>query len=581
MAPSQHVLDANTVCLWRFDGAGPTHADLGPLNLTLTESVDAQVTTVAGKFGNGVSLSQKVGTVYQGLTSAYTTALRTTFLGNYTLEFWVYFNGAPEAIFGDILVSYRGHNGTYPSSNALIGLTRLPSRTLSFGWLYGSTPSVASVASTGTLADGVWHHVACVKELSGATYTAKIYINGVLDNTATALPNTDGGTDATVALVLGFLYKDTHASLYTANCIFDDVRISNVVRSPAIILYDATGVGAGISVIRVAPELNGQNFGVPYLFAPLCPAPIVPNTFTPENLQLLSTQESYLKLTLTFSDTLDALGSYINPGLWAFTTSATPITATSVSLSGATVTIAHTEPSLGENYILNIPAGAISKSGRISNVPSTTSFAGAGQVPVAYSAIATDPNHFLLQFSEAVSNATATNILNYSLDPALNVVSIVSDGGSPSKYIVETGDQTSLEVYSVTISNVEDLAGNPILTPAEIPVQFFGFANSSSTPPVIDNMLPTPGTNLAPSQPITFTVTDDTGFSALVLALSIPEKGISEVIHNGISFSSRYLGASNTRTAIPFGYEFSILRDGGWPGNVNLIPYVLDLEGQG
>lgn len=338
---------------------------------------------------------------------------------------------------------------------------------------------------------------------------------------------------------------------------------------------------ANISAIRIAPELNGQNYGAT-LHPPALATPIAPKSLQPEDLTLLSTQESYLKLTLVFSDNVTINAPYTNPVHWAFATSAAPITATSVSINGPVLTITHTEPTQGQLYTLTIPNGAIDVNGRNINIPPTTAFTGAGVSPVAYSAIATDSEHIVVQFSEAVDGTAgpngAINIANYTIVPSLNVLSAVQN--TPSKYTLETEIQQSLQVYDLTIENIKDANQNEIVSPADIPVQFFGFASSSSAVPVISNMTPTPGTSINSNQVIEFDVTDDTGFTVLVLTLSVPSLGINEVIHSGLAFGVRYSGVENIRTPISFGYHYELVRDGGWPDDITIIPYVVDLEGQ-
>jgi hypothetical protein len=338
---------------------------------------------------------------------------------------------------------------------------------------------------------------------------------------------------------------------------------------------------ADISVIRVAPELNGQNYGV-IVFPPSLAPVFSPPSLQPENLTLLSTQEAYLKVTLVFSDNVILNAPYNIPGNWVFSTSASPITATSVSVSGPVLTIQHTEPTQGSLYTLTIPTGAITVTGRINDIPTSTTFNGVGVNPVLYSAIAADAEHVIVQFSEAVDGTAgpngAININNYTITPTLNIISAVQI--SPTKYNLETDSQSPLQIYDLEVQNIKDTNSNEIVTPADIPVQFFGFASASSAVPVIANMTPAPGTSISGSQVIEFDVTDDTGFSVLVITLSVPSKGISEVIHSGTMFGSRYAGVANVRTPISFGYHYELLRDGGWPADITIIPYVVDLEGQ-
>ncbi len=78
----------------------------------------------------------------------------------------------------------------------------------------------ASVSATTNIATGQWHHVAAVREAG----IAKIYVDGVLENSVdvTALDSTD--TQSGVFYVGGYNYSPT-ASL-------DEVRVSNIARQP-------------------------------------------------------------------------------------------------------------------------------------------------------------------------------------------------------------------------------------------------------------------------------------------------------------------------------------------------------------
>ena len=51
----------------------------------------------------------------------------------------------------------------------------------------------------------------------------------------------------------------------------------------------------------------------------------------------------------------------------------------------------------------------------------------------------------------------------------------------------------------------------------------------------------------------------------------------TEVIYNGVNFGAYYTNPTNTRTSLPNGgYQFTILRDGGWP--VGAFPLASSLD---
>lgn len=102
-----------------------------------------------------------------------------------------------------------------------------------------------------------------------------------------------------------------------------------------------------------------------------------------------------------------------------------------------------------------------------------------------------------------------------------------------------------------------------------------------NNPPVVSNVAPAVGTALAPSDRVTFDVTDDSGvfrriqlkaeyFSGAVLALR-------ELIWDGATFDPRFLGS--TVTAIAGGWHFDLVRSGGWPSAPSVTPYAIDQLG--
>jgi hypothetical protein len=67
--------------------------------------------------------------------------------------------------------------------------------------------------------------------------------------------------------------------------------------------------------------------------------------------------------------------------------------------------------------------------------------------------------------------------------------------------------------------------------------------------------------------PIVFTVvgTASVGIRRAWASLAFPGIVGDEVVHNGSRFGAFYTGGTNTRAAITNGYQYTILRDGGWP----------------
>ena len=85
-------------------------------------------------------------------------------------------------------------------------------------------------------------------------------------------------------------------------------------------------------------------------------------------------------------------------------------------------------------------------------------------IPVLNSLSVASANELLLTFSEPVSTATAENIANYVADNGLgNPVTAVREAGAPQQVRLTFGtDFTEGLQYSLTVSGVQDLAGNPM-----------------------------------------------------------------------------------------------------------------------
>ncbi len=93
-----------------------------------------------------------------------------------------------------------------------------------------------------------------------------------------------------------------------------------------------------------------------------------------------------------------------------------------------------------------------------------------------------------------------------------------------------------------------------------------------TTKPVVTIISPAPGDELGPSVPIVFTVTDNSGlFRRILPAIRFegPGAGNTELVHDGDEFLGGYVLQSD-RQPITQGFQYTVLRDGGWP--ISFIP---------
>lgn len=95
----------------------------------------------------------------------------------------------------------------------------------------------------------------------------------------------------------------------------------------------------------------------------------------------------------------------------------------------------------------------------------------------------------------------------------------------------------------------------------------FTFAGTAKdiVPPTTTIISPGAG-NINTTTPLVFNVVDNVSQAALaslIVTITFPISGIKEVVHDGITFGPKYQLAA-TKSSITKGYQFSIVRDGGW-----------------
>lgn len=98
-----------------------------------------------------------------------------------------------------------------------------------------------------------------------------------------------------------------------------------------------------------------------------------------------------------------------------------------------------------------------------------------------------------------------------------------------------------------------------------------------TTPPVVGNFVPTPGTPLARQDSISFDVTDASPIKVLIVGARFAD-GTYEIIHDGVDFAPRYAGFSS-RVAISGGFHFDVRRRLGWLSGPTIIVWPVDDAG--
>jgi len=187
------------------------------------------------------------------------------------------------------------------------------------------------------------------------------------------------------------------------------------------------------------------------------PAPAPPNFLT------LGTTPAAAYIDVQFDASVAALTLQAAlPAYWTFSGGSTAITATSVVLSAAdTVRVYHTEPKGGETYTLTLPLSGLKSATSVPyNGAGTLNFTSVSQAPTAVQAQVIDNKTVRVIFSEAVRPAEALVGSNYSIAPPLTVLSVTQE--TSNRFVLTTAAQTPSTVYTITVSNVKDLAGNPV-----------------------------------------------------------------------------------------------------------------------
>ena len=106
----------------------------------------------------------------------------------------------------------------------------------------------------------------------------------------------------------------------------------------------------------------------------------------------------------------------------------------------------------------------------------------------------------------------------------------------------------------------------------------FVTADDAGAHPTIGNYVPTPGTPIGANDGVTFDVTGANSLRRVIVSVTSADTGIAEVVHDGDSFSGRFVNGSS-RVGISGGYRYTIKRQGGWTGAPTFRVYATDVTG--
>lgn len=168
-----------------------------------------------------------------------------------------------------------------------------------------------------------------------------------------------------------------------------------------------------------------------------------------------------LGIEVTLSANGALTGDSLLPSKWVVTAGGVPLTVSAVQIAGTLITLTTNEATDGASYTLSIPQGiADLSSGNPCLGPFVWNFTGDGIAPTAFMAQTIDGRHVRVIFSEPVRADDATVAANYSIDNGLTVSAVSQE--TDRNYVLTTSLQVPSVFYTITITNVRDLAGNPV-----------------------------------------------------------------------------------------------------------------------
>ncbi|MBI4849380.1 MAG: hypothetical protein HY808_12540 [Nitrospirae bacterium] len=228
-----HILDANTVALWRLNEAlASSNAadDTGSYFLTQFGSPGI----IPGQIDNGRLLNGST-KFFQRPGDAN---LGTVFNGAWTYEGWVYLD--PSFSVAANLFIYNGLQFSFNPSDTILAEVGVKADRKIYWHQWHSTSTYTEVASNAVLQTGQFYHIAVSRTAQGDNfYTYRLYVNGVIDTTTTDVAGLNyavSGASHYIGLgnYTGIAGFGTGGNVLNGR--LDDTRISKVARSAAEIL---------------------------------------------------------------------------------------------------------------------------------------------------------------------------------------------------------------------------------------------------------------------------------------------------------------------------------------------------------
>lgn len=228
--PQGAILDGNCFAMWRaennLDDAG---------NYNLTSSSGGGYTETIGQINNAFFLDKTTTNV-----GYYAPTLNSDLLylrnGAYSVEAWVYLRDIP--VIQEFVLIENGLAFSFTAADTIqVQVGILQSLQVYVNQWHNPSTSTQTTSS-GVIPLNTWTHIAAVRTPTGPTFTFQIYINGVLDTTATGVTGLDGPTFAAVGTLQHYIGIGAYVDIAgpgnqgpPGNMNIDDIRFSKVARS--------------------------------------------------------------------------------------------------------------------------------------------------------------------------------------------------------------------------------------------------------------------------------------------------------------------------------------------------------------
>jgi hypothetical protein len=113
------------------------------------------------------------------------------------------------------------------------------------------------------------------------------------------------------------------------------------------------------------------------------------------------------------------------------------------------------------------------------------------------------------------------------------------------------------------------------------PTRIYGFLEqvTNSSAPTVSVISPSVGSSIYTDTHLVINVTDDfNSFKEIRLWAAFSGMEAIELVYDGSSFTSLY-SVDSTRSVISNGFQFSLMRRGGWPGSPTITASAIDTNG--